>query len=45
LPPVDNPDHLLELFKQAKPPDKDKIARKLGKLGYEVKTFYLLSRK
>ena len=46
IPPAqDNPEHLLELYKQAKSNDKDKIAKKLDKLGYEVKILYILSRK
>lgn len=46
VPPYDNPEQLLELYKQAKQPvDKDKIEKKLGKMGYEVKTLYILSRK
>lgn len=48
VPPVpkdNNPEKLLAMYKEAKPIDKDKIEKKLSKMGYEVKTLYILSKK
>lgn len=46
LPPDDSPEQLLEKFKSTQ--DKNeilKINKKLSKMGYEVKTFHVLSKK
>lgn len=42
IPPSESPQDLLDKFKITK---DDKIVKKLNKLGYDVKTVYILSKK